>query len=400
MTSGHAIGRSGEVDALRSFAMLGVIALHTHILPMGWIGVWLFYVISGYVVTHSVLGRGDAGQSGLAGFAAFMRRRAVRILPAYYGYCLLGLGVAALMGARQDVFSLASLALFFDNIAIIGGKGRIIGWPTGHLWTLSVEMQFYVVYGLALCLLPQRMTRGLLVVLLILCPAGRFLVAEMLSARGVQPLDAAFAVYAAPVLHFDSFAMGGLLAFARLEGEGRLDRIARPLFLIGMGALALYMAAYFGVNHFVRGQGGVDMTRNVISGILIGEHRETFLYSALGLAMAGVVALAASGERLIAPVLRLRPLQWIGEISYGGYVYHQVAVMAAAGVLGALGLVVRDGSYAVHVIQFLLGSSIAILLGWLSYRWFEQPVQRFFQRGRTARGAALRPVAHAQGADA
>ena len=44
MTSGHSIARSGEVDALRCFAMLGVIALHTHILPMGWIGVWLFYV--------------------------------------------------------------------------------------------------------------------------------------------------------------------------------------------------------------------------------------------------------------------------------------------------------------------------------------------------------------------
>lgn len=360
--------------------MLGVIALHSHILPMGWIGVWLFYVISGYVVTLSVLGGSGAEHRGLAGFAAFMRRRAVRILPVYYGYCLVGLAVATVLGARQDWFSLASLALFFNNWAIIGGDGRIAGWPSGHLWTLSVEMQFYVLYGLALCLLPRRATRMLLIVLLVLCPIGRFVSAEALFARDWPALDAAFAVYAAPVLHFDSFAVGGLLAFVRLEGSERLERLARPLFLWGMSALALYMAAYFAVNHMARGESGLNITRNVISGILIGEHRETFLYSALALAMAGVVALAASGDRLVTPVLRLAPLQWIGRISYGGYVYHALALKAAAVLLGAAGLVVRDGSTTTHILQFLLGSAIALGLAWLSFNGFEEPLSRLSRR--------------------
>ncbi|MBP9157297.1 MAG: acyltransferase [Sphingomonadaceae bacterium] len=376
--SSHNPGRSSEVDALRCFAMLSVIALHSHILPMGWIGVWLFYVISGYVVTLSVLASSKPDQSGLAGFAAFMRRRAARILPVYYGYCLIGLAVGAGLGAWQDLFSLASLALFFNNVALIGGDGRIAGWPSGHLWTLSVEMQFYMLYGLALSLLPRRLTRALLVALLLLCPAGRFVVAEVLSTSGWSLLDAAFGVYAAPLLHFDSFAFGGLLAFARLEGAGRLERLARPLFLCGMGALALYMAVYFSVNHVARDESGLDITRNVISGILIGEHRETFLYSAVALAMTGVVALAASGDRLVTPILRLAPLQWIGQISYGGYMYHAVALKVAAALLELLGIVMRHGNASAHILQFLMATAITLLLAWLSHNWLEAPLMRLF----------------------
>lgn len=380
-------GRSGEVDTLRCFAMLSVIALHTHILPMGWIGVWLFYVISGYVVTLSVIGRDEAA-SGLSGFGAFMWRRAVRILPVYYGYLLLGMGVAAFIGAGQTLFSLSSLVLFFDNIAMSLGAGRISGWPSGHLWTLSVEMQFYLVYGLALCLLPLKAVRGLLVALLLLCPLGRYLGAGILSAEGWAPLPAAYAIYAAPGLHFDSFAMGALLAFARVDGV--IDRIARPLFVTGLGALSLYMMAYFGINHFVRGDAGLDVTRNVISGILIGEHREVFLYTALGLAMAGLVALAATRDGWVEPVLSLRALQWIGRISYGGYIFHQLAVIAAAFILMGFGFTVRHGSMAVHFAQFVLGSGLAILLAWISYRWFERPVQNMMRGDRKSTAVAHR----------
>lgn len=211
-----AVTRSGEVDALRCFAMLGVIAQHAHILPLGWIGVWLFYVISGYVVTLSVLERGEE-RCGINGFGAFMRRRAIRILPTYFAYIGLGLLVGAALGLNQDAYSLASLLLFFNNQAMIAGEAHVAGWPTGHLWTLSVEMQFYLVYGLALCLLPRRRVRALLIGFLILCPVARFIVAESLAARGVAPLDAAFAVYAGSGLHFDIFAMGALLAMARIE---------------------------------------------------------------------------------------------------------------------------------------------------------------------------------------
>lgn len=374
----HASGaiRSGEVDALRAFAMLSVITLHAHIFPAGWIGVWLFYVVSGYVVTLSVLERRE-DFGGLPAFGAFMRRRAARILPVYYGYVAFGLLFAALVGFRQNALSLSGLLLFFDNALMITGSGRVNGWPSGHLWTLSVEMQFYLLYGLALFLLPRKAVRTLLLALLVLCPLARFATGDWLLASGWRPLDAAFFVYAAPGLHFDIFAMGALLAFA---GEaGRLARIARPLALTGFAALALYSLAYVALNHFARGAVGTAAIRNVISGILIGQHREVWLYSAIGLAMTGIVALAASGDRLVRPLLGLRPLQWIGGVSYGGYVFHQVGLIGATSLLTAFGLKVRHGGFGPHLLQFIIGVACTLLIAWLSFRWFERPARRWFQ---------------------
>lgn len=352
--------------------MFAVIALHSHILPFGWVGVWLFYVISGYVVTASMLARGDAA-TGLSGYARFMRRRAVRIFPVYYLYICIGLLVAAAAGLRQDALSLASLTLFLGNVTMPLGLGRIAGWPAGHLWTLAVEMQFYLLYGLALCLLPRRAVVTMLAALLLLCPLGRFVAGDiLLNDLGWAPLDAAFAVYVAPFLHFDIFAMGALLAFA--QGSGALERLARPVAAAGVACLTLYIALYVGVNHDVRGAQGVDALRDILSGILIGEHREALLYSVVGLAMTGLVALAAAGDRLLAPLLRLPALGSIGLISYGGYVFRPLGGEGAARLLSSLH-VPPDG-IAASVAHFLLGSAITLLLAWLSYRWIERPIQR------------------------
>lgn len=378
--------RSGDVDSLRALAMFAVIALHSDILPFGWAGVWLFYVISGYVVTATVLAR-DEGGTGLAGYGAFMRRRAVRILPVYVLYLGAGLGIAVVAGIPQDAISLVGLALFFDNVTMPFGLGRIAGWPTGHLWTLSVEMQFYVLYGLALYLVSRRAIVAILTALLLLCPLGRYVAGDLLlNHLGWSPLDAAFAVYVAPALHFDIFAMGALLAFA--QARGTMARLARPLAVAGIAALALYSVAYVGVNHVVLHAQGLDMLRNVVSGVLIGEHRQAVLYSAVGLAMTGVVALAVAGDGLLTPVLQLPALGSIGLISYGGYVYRPLGGEGAAYILAHLH--VPPGAFAAGVAHFLIASAIALLLAWLSWRWIEQPVQRrLAQRRQSAPAMAV-----------
>lgn len=387
MTTGGQFGRSGEVDSLRALAMLAVIALHCHILPFGWIGVWLFYVISGYVVTASMLARDDAA-AGFAGYGRFMKRRAVRILPVYYLYIAVGLAVAALSNVPQHALSIASLALFFDNVTIALGRGRIAGWPTGHLWTLSVEMQFYLLYGLALCLLARRSVIALLMALVLVCPLLRLAAGDtLLNDLAWRPLDAAFAIYAAPGLHFDIFAMGALLAFA--QAAGVLRRLARPLACAGAACLALYAAVYVGVNSWVRDAQGSDALRNVVSGILIGEHREALLYSAIGLAMAGVVALAACSDPLSGRLLRLPALAAIGRISYGGYVYHSLALKIANMLLASAGLATGRGSMIAGLAQFALGCAMTLVLAWLSYRWFEKPVERHVMRAD--RGAPPMP---------
>lgn len=379
-------GHSGEVDALRAVAMLAVVGLHAHLLPFGWMGVWLFYVISGYVVTLSVIERVQT-QSRLDRLKGFLRRRAARIMPVYFAYIAVGLLVAAMLGLDQDPLSLASLFLFFDNATMVAGQGRINGWPSGHLWTLSTEMQFYAVYGTALCLLPARHVRSLLIAFLVICPVARLAAGVWLDGQGWKPLDAAFAVYAMGPLHFDIFAMGGLLAIVRQAGPS--EKLARPLLITGFAALSVYAAVYARINYAVRHEQGVAIVRNVISGILFGEYREVVLYSAVGLAMTGLVALAANGGGGgLGFVLRLPALQWLGRISYGGYLFHPLGLKCATLLLAMLGVSTRYGGIAAHVLQFSVGLGLTVALAALSFRWLETPCRRLLS-GHARQGARL-----------
>jgi peptidoglycan/LPS O-acetylase OafA/YrhL len=387
MTDAVENGRSNEVDSLRAFAMLAVLALHTHLLPSGWMGVWLFYVISGYVVTLSVIGRaGD--EAPMARLSGFLQRRAARILPVYYLYIGIGLIVALVAGLPQDATSIASLVLFFDNATMVVGGGRIDGWPTGHLWTLSTEMQFYALYGVALCLLPRRQTRALLLALLLACPIVRLIVGQWLAAEGWRPQDAAFAVYAGPGLHFDIFAMGCLLAFAQVSEPGK--RLSPLLLPAGLAAVTLYFAIYAGINLIVRHEHGVAVIKNVLSGILFGELREVFLYSAVGLFMTGLVAFAAEGPGrhgfagLGGGLLRLPALQWVGRISYGGYLFHPLGLKVSGALLAPVGIHVQHAGMAVHLVQFAIALPLTLLVAWLSWRFFETPLRRWSVGGRKA----------------
>lgn len=362
-------GRIGAIDSLRAFAMTAVVAQHCGLLPFGWTGVWLFFVISGYVVTLTVTGASTA--RGRRGLARFYARRAARILPVYFGY--VGIGLVLVVLAGHTVYPLAALSLFafLDNIAMIAGRGEIAGWPTGHLWTISVEMQFYLLYGLGLFWGSRRVLLGALVLALAVTPLLRAAAAAWLSAQGWTAGDAAYAIYAGPLLHQDAFAAGALLAFA--SRAGLLERLARPLALLGVAALAGYALTYVWVNHAVLGARGIDVLRNVVSGVLFGQGREVFLYSALNAAAAGLVALAATRDRLIARALRPAALQRIGAISYGAYVWHALAIMLVGMALAAApGLSGAQGSLVFRLALFALSYALTIAVAELSFRTLER----------------------------
>jgi peptidoglycan/LPS O-acetylase OafA/YrhL len=136
------------------------------------------------------------------------------------------------------------------------------------------------------------------------------------------------------------------------------------------------------VNLLVLEERGLDALRNIISGILFGQHREAFVYSAVGAAMAGLAALAITRDPLVRPLLGSRICQRIGEISYGGYLFHPLGLMTATALLGLAGWQVRGGGVLVHVAQFLLGTALTLLVADLSFRWFEIPCRRWIDGAR------------------
>lgn len=370
-----------EIDSLRALAMIAVVAMHSKLFPMGWAGVWLFFVISGYVVTLSIARNRDP-ENPAKGAAHFARQRVARILPPYFFYVLAGLAITLALSVQQPVDAIASLFGFYHNIAMLQGVGDFTKWPVGHLWTISVEMQFYLIYGLVAYFAPIAVTRGVLWSFIILAPLARLVVGAMMAGNDAEAT--AYLVYSAPGLHFDSFAMGCLFAMARLTVP--LDKMLWPIVRLGCAALILYVATYLALNVFVRDREGLEIARDVVSGILYGEGREVFLYTALGLGSLAVLALTLARHPLVQFVTGRPLLQWIGRLSYGGYIYHalclNIAVVAIGGRWGGM----ADLSVPERGVVFCVGLALCLAMAQLSWWFIEQPaaaaVKRFGKGGR------------------
>jgi peptidoglycan/LPS O-acetylase OafA/YrhL len=366
--------RLDQVDSLRAFAMAAVIAQHSGIFPCGWIGVWLFYVISGFVVTKTLLDT-DVAKPKSERLSHFYIRRSARIWPIYFLMIVAGLLISAHSVGHFEWRPFLSLALFYNNFEMAFGNGNFANFNVGHLWTISVEWQFYLLYGVSFFLLPKRVLISILVAFLFLCPVLRYL-ASVLISPSRSPLDTAFAIYSFSALHFDSFGAGALLAFS--TGAYLNKRRAFILFFLGLATLVIYVATFVLINYALGAQ-GVSLAKNIVSGILFGQLREVFVYTAIWLASVGLLALGVTQERLFFGILAWRPFPATGRISYGGYVYHMCALGLTHAFIGPVFGHPTDveAKLLAGFATFLIALSLTIGMAWLSYRYFERPILRF-----------------------
>lgn len=179
--------RIGTLDGLRGIAILLVLAGHIaqNLQPLAentrrWVmayanagaGVRLFFVLSGYLITQLLLKEQD--DTGTVSLLRFYWRRALRIFPAFYAY----LAILALLscwlpvGLTAQTFTAA--ATFSWNYAFFWITSPAEGWWNfGHLWTLALEQQFYLLWPAALFLAGRRRALGLAIALLVWCPFAR-----------------------------------------------------------------------------------------------------------------------------------------------------------------------------------------------------------------------------------
>jgi len=360
----HDTMRIDSVDGLRAIAMSMVIAQHCGLLPFGWVGVWLFYVISGYVITRGFLVVRDPPLSAGEQYRGFLWRRALRIVPVY----LLYLAVNALVlwplpEAAAASRELPSLLGFVFNWQMIFGGGGAWG-PFGHLWTLSVEQQFYLVFPLLVLVVPQRMQWPVTVALVLAGPLLRWAWASALPFEDAG--QRAFAVYAASFCHFDAFLLGSLVA----RRAARLPR-SSAVWGVSLGLALAYVAAYVAVNRQLGAQ-GVDVLRNIVSGVLTGQGREVFVYVVIDLLAVAVLVQALQGGAL-SRLLAWGPLAHVGRVSYGGYLFHALVLWFVAELVGGK---VRDQVLWGRVPLFLAVWVVTVVIASASFRWFEVPVAR------------------------
>jgi len=289
---------------------------------------------------------------------------------------IVGFLVDAAVTGRPSWSVLQSLLLFFHNYQMAYANGELSAWPVGRLWTISVEMQFYLIYGLALPVLSRRHLTALLLAFLVVSPILRLIATVILPHTLDSDLSMAYAIYSGSIFQFDSFAAGALVALHRPFFSS--PRAAGRLFAMGSCALLVYALAYIIVNITVRHDTGSGALRNVISGILYGEYRQVFLYSAVAAASAGLVAMAASGHGALRLVLARPSFQWIGTISYGAYIYHGVALVACGYVLGVVFDPISGGPVRLirDVLLFASAYPLTLTIAHISYRYLEAPIIR------------------------
>ncbi len=340
-----------SLDGIRGVAIAAVIAFHLGYLGGGWVGVDIFFVLSGFLITSLLLAERD--RSGRVRLGAFWARRARRLLPALL-FVVFALGLYALLGGPGVVPSqlrspaLSTLLYFANWQQVVAGHGYFAQFqavnPLLHTWSLAVEEQYYLVWPLlvlGLVALGRRRWMRTLVIATVLLAVGSAL--WMGIAAHVLGPDRA---YLGTDTRVWELLLGGLGAMAlRSAGPTRRPALWSAATVVGAGGVALGTGLGTGPPGWIW-DGGLAAV-------------------ALG-ALVVVVGSIRHPEGPVARLLATGPLRWLGRISYSLYLWHWPVIVvlttSSTGLRGA----------------GLLSARLATMLGasTVSYFAVEQPMRR------------------------
>jgi peptidoglycan/LPS O-acetylase OafA/YrhL len=332
-----------DVDGLRAIAVAAVIAFHFGWLRNGYLGVDVFFVVSGYLITGLVLAEMNQGRFSITDFYL---RRIRRIVPLALLVTLVALLTGVLVMLPDDLKNLASSAvatnLFANNLLQIATAGDY--WdlvneykPLMHTWSLGVEEQFYLTYPFLLLLLGRR-PRLLMAALILLAGAS-----VALHLWGWAPAAQRF--YSLPYRLYE-LAIGGLVAAAL--NKRLVDHPWSPL---ALGLLILLL-----------GSSVKMLPRSLLVPLTV--------------TCTALVIASANERRRWSAMLENRILVGIGLISFGLYMWHQVVLAFARYFVFP----------ELHLPQLLLVLALTIALSVLSYYLVERP---FRDRRRVKTGQLL-----------
>lgn len=360
--------RFAGLDGLRAIAVLTVMLFHLTpgALPGGFLGVDIFFVISGFLITSLLLA--ERANTGRIQLGNFWRRRARRLLPAL-GLLVVACCTAAwligsdlLVGLGQQVLGAAT---FSGNWLAIGAERSYFEETTPeilrNLWSLAVEEQFYLLWPLVVLLLLFVRRAGVRVAIVATLAVASAVGMAVLYLPGAD----ATRVYYGTDTHSFGLALGAVLALvgARWSRQSadwhRVPKLILPL--AGLAAVAGLVAASF----FLTADGAL-----------------TYRGGLVAVAVLSAVAILGSivPGSYLGRALDVQPLRWVGERSYGLYLWHWPVYVL---VMGALPTADRVGMGG-----WMLGgiaAVITVIAATMSYRLIEQPVRSHGFRGAFGR---------------
>ncbi|MBB3000802.1 peptidoglycan/LPS O-acetylase OafA/YrhL [Paraburkholderia tropica] len=331
-----------DIDGLRAVAVLSVVLFHAFpkLVPGGFVGVDIFFVISGFLITRILL---DEIKNDRFSIAAFYERRVRRIFPALITVlafvCVAGWFILFPDELRKLAGDVVAGALFVANLRLWADTGyfdRSAAFkPLLHLWSLGVEEQFYIVWPLLLAMAHKK--RRVLEI-----AATLFVISFVINI--VLSKNHPASDFYSPASRFWELMAGSILACWRPSGLHQARSLAS---LIGAALIA-------------------------VSVVFINESR-VFPGWWAALPVAGATLIIAAGKDALINrfILSLRPAVWLGKISYPLYLWHWPLL--------AFSTVLAKDTPDLHVRITLV--VLSVLLAWATYALIENPIRFKMPRG-------------------
>lgn len=336
--------RFPQLDALRAFAVATVLLCHfspslASLYPeLGFVGVSLFFVLSGFLITGILLRAQDAmhrGQTTLrAELIRFFSRRSLRILPAFY-LLLLANALLDIGSTRRDFWWHAA---YLSNV-LMGLDGHWRDLVT-HLWSLAVEEQFYFIWPWIVLGVARRSFATAMLGMIAIGPLFR------LGAFLLVPHNVLAPIVLTPSC-LDLLGIGALLAWLR-HTRGERDPARNPWRIAGLVLLPFALAA------------PLILPAGSLARVTLVPVLQAFAFAAL------IDGAALGFTGICGRILAWAPLLWIGRISYGIYLYHNNAHWLGPRVLRQLThyRMAYFSSETLHVLYLSLLSIAAATVSW------------------------------------
>jgi peptidoglycan/LPS O-acetylase OafA/YrhL len=354
-----------SLDGLRALAVSLVMVYHfgyqSHSFEIGWVGVQIFFVLSGFLITSILL---DSKSLSLPAYAGrFYWRRSLRIFPLYFAY----------LCAIAAIYFVAKTPPHFPKILpyLATYTYNFFPWANGpmfdsffvHFWSLAVEEQFYLLWPFVIYFLGKGQLKKLVIAIILLGPLLRAGLYLYLRGRNDEE-TAGLLLYWTSASHLDAFAIGAAIPLFSL-GE-RAKNWSK--WLVGIFVFTILV----GVFNYITADTVSGMPVSSVGYPLGGTEngQPIWSYTVLNiLAAVLILALVGKAPSRLRKVFEWEPFVWVGRISYGMYVYHWV-------VLAAYKSLLRDrlpSEWLGIVLYFAIVTGIA----WLSFELFESKILRW-----------------------
>lgn len=388
------------LDGIRALAAFLVISTHwpnnSISLKFGWIGVNIFFVLSGFLITRILLN--EKQKKFKAYLGGFFYKRALRIFPVYYLFFFITAAIILLSYylipslSGNDFILMGIKTLKHDtpvyltySLNIKMNLAYFFKWPMyehaflGHLWSLAVEEQFYLIFPFVVYFLDTRLLKKVVIAIIIICPLIRLWAAIV----GIHLVTNTYwlgeTIYSNTFCQADALATGALLALFPIK----INFPYRNFFIVTIICLIVGLACLY----FLRKAGYIFVEGKSFGfnfpGFWFDEKTPWFLinirafyqYSLVNLFAFALIAPATIKKPLFPALFNAKPVSYLGKISYGIYLFHNPLIA-----FFMIGATFFGGWYNItahplnNIVIFIIYLVIVISLAHVSYKYFERKI--------------------------